>query len=205
MVEIVERILAALIIMALLTLLLFLAFPNPPKPNGLPPDTIPWIFTWPWEWDFNIDRHLSYIIYSWGGFLLLNLAVSSFGGTFRISVPGWQALKALSEDPAFKLSYVALVLIPFAIFLLKVNYVPIRMEVPLNAKLSYFSAVAFALSTILHAIASPKGHKPAEADHPPQKQDGNLFMRWLCYTAFMYGVLFALLVLYRTSLYVFRA
>lgn len=224
MLELFERLLAALIILALLTLVLFIALPpdhpvTPCPPNtacpdqpqvSIPPDTPkPGVFQrignlfHPYSAEqLNIDPIIDKIIYAWAGVMILYL-LGSFVNLGVISVPSWTELRGISEHQLFKLSYVALFLIPLLIYFMHVDILKweFAFHVPTNAKLSYFSAFSFAIGGIIYGITSPKKNVATDAEIDKSR----LFWRWLCYLSLMYGVLFLLIAFYRTSLFVFFA
>lgn len=218
MLEIVERVIAAVIILSILLLVLFVVFsktPDCPQSNNISLDnpqtqkldTQKSINNnkeninkngenvnddvWPSKDGLNIDNLIPTLIYIWFAILLLSLFLSLFGFNFSLSVPNWQILENLSNNTAFKLSSVGLVIIPLAIYVIKSNFFGEQFvfQVPLNAKLTYFSAFSFAIAAIIYGILSPNR--------------GGLFVRWLCFSSIMYGIFFALIVLYRTSVFIY--
>jgi hypothetical protein len=117
MFEIFERIAASLIILALLTLAIILFFPAPPydavvPPSGQSPLGFPSL-------DFDLDRYIPHLMYGLGALFLFNFGVSAFANRQLLGIPLWSDLKLLNENKAFQLSYVALLIIPLFIYVMK--------------------------------------------------------------------------------------
>jgi hypothetical protein len=209
MLEIIEKISASLIILGMLLVVMFLALGEiaPIEPPSIP-DPTPTVETSPLTAeDFYFDDYISRLIYGWAAIMIISLIMTASGFKNILAVPNWAELKGLSSNEAFKLSYIGLFVIPLAVYVLKANFfgLQIRFEVPLNAKLSYFSALSFAVAAIIHAIAAPKASHTSEDNQLNSHDSNRLMLRWLCYAALMYGVLILLIVLYRTSIYIFFA
>lgn len=204
MLEYVERVLAALIILSLLTLLLIITFhPQPEVVNPGPPPIPeqPWAIP---DFKLNLGEYTHLVVYFLALTQFVSLITTWVGVSFLV-VPGWGTLKNALENPTFKLSYVALLIIPIIVFLIKEDILGLKFDftVPINLKLSWLVAASFSVSTIIHAVAAPD----VEDGNAALKNAANsrLFMRWLCYTAFMYGVVLTLVILFRTFLYIYSA
>lgn len=214
MLEVIERILAAVMILALVSLLIFIAA----NPLTTPPEDIRKTISL-WEYIQESSKAaaanwlyiliVSLMVYFLGTLLAVLSHLLSTGSTY--SVPGWLSLRALRENDVFKLSYVALVLIPIIVYPIKFNLLGLQIftgiEIPLNVKLTYFSAFFFAIATIVFSVACPrelKNNIAAQQAHTSINHD-RLFWRWVCWVTFGYGVCFLLAVLLRSARFMFYA
>ncbi|NJM34116.1 MAG: hypothetical protein HC850_04695 [Rhodomicrobium sp.] len=193
MLEMIERLLASLIVLAMLVLVFFIAFPKNSPTIQLEPFqlTIP-----------SINSSIFWILILWGCILIVNL-IFEFSEKHFFGVPNWSVLRAASENDIFKLSYAALIIIPILVYMLKLNFFNNAslsdVEIPLNTKISYFSALFFAFMRISYSICVPNIDINLEFDK------SRLPMRWLCYVTFSYGVLLLLILLFRSARYVYYA
>ena len=151
---------------------------------------------------------------------------------------GWDELKELSQTQFFKLSYISLVAIPILVYAINLGFlihnaqlarqaitsiVPpatalpasltgFHWTVPLNLKLSYFSAFSFAVALIILAICCPKEIKtdsaPAStAISPPpiNLARTNPAMRALCTACHVIGIILLVIVLLNSAVYIYYA
>jgi hypothetical protein len=156
------------------------------------------------------------------------------------SIFGWDELKVLSENPVFKLSYASLIAIPLLIYFVKIGLIAsnlyaakngiasiapaattatlpplpnLEWNVPLNLKLSYFSAFSFALALVVLAVFCPKdirtGASPTLASAagaiPIPLSRRTPAMRALCTICYAIGLILLIVVLVRSAIYVFNA
>jgi hypothetical protein len=230
--EIIERILASMIVIVLMGVVFYLAsdvmFFTMQGPEIQCTPAVSRNLWWLW-----------FIVIAWAVITSANLVATliSYGGMFAI--PGWDALRSLSRNDAFKLSYVALILIPVTIYAIKLGLFPLEsiealgkvgksiqqhtnglpasgagplllpksgpFVIPLNAKLSYFSAFFFAVAVIINGFANPIAETAAVSAPEPSRPIADILWRWACYTTFSYGIIFLLIVLFRTAVYIVAA
>jgi hypothetical protein len=160
----------------------------------------------------------------------LRLGGAVLKSVFR--VPAWTELRSFGDQRLAKASYVVLMAIPIISYLISTNPLDwssfANFQLPLNVKMTFFASWFFSMALILFTVGCPKQfrktdllgqakninlvlsevHKPniliqEESEFvDPVLDESSLEVRTLCFLFYGLGVIYSVIILIRSAIFV---